>query len=186
MIGFVIHGPYTDGAYAYSILTPGTFRHSYYMTMVIWSLSILTMNNEGQGVLLQRVGLEILGGCKNSCLLQHEQSSISFDEIFRRGNLLAHCDILVNHFPTIKTFLISVLWTDGNPTTIKYRPDRNSVHVYHMGKGQDTGVVLHPLHQSSRTVQTFSRRGITSNRFVRGNPVGIRSHIIRSLSHRGH
>jgi hypothetical protein len=109
MIGFVIHGPYTDGAYAYSILTPGTFRHSYYMTMVIWSLSILTMNNEGQGVLLQRVGLELLGGCKNSCLLQHEQSGISFDEIFRRGNLLVHCNILVNHFPTgIKTFLISV------------------------------------------------------------------------------
>jgi hypothetical protein len=108
MIGSVIHGPYTDGAYTYSILTPGTFRHSYKMTLDMWSLSILTMNNERQGVLLQRVGLELLGGCKNSCLLQHEQSGISSNEIFRRGNLLAHCDILVYHFPTIKTFLISV------------------------------------------------------------------------------
>jgi hypothetical protein len=85
MIGFVIQGAYTDGAYAYSTLTPGTFRHSYYMTMVIWSLSIPTMNNEGQGVLLQRVGLKPFGGCKNSCLLQQEQSGISSDEIFRRG-----------------------------------------------------------------------------------------------------
>jgi hypothetical protein len=66
MIGLVIQGAYTDGAYAYSTLTPGTFRHSYYMTMVIWSLSIPTMNNGGQVVILQRVSLELLGGCKNT------------------------------------------------------------------------------------------------------------------------
>ena len=37
--------------------------------------------------------------------------------------------------------------TDGNPTTIRARPDRNSVNVYH------NGVVRHPIHQSSRTVR---------------------------------
>jgi hypothetical protein len=95
--------------------------------------------------------------------------------------------ILVNHFPTmIKTFLIigcgqTVIQQQLNTAQI------GTVYTYIIWvKDKIMGLFFIPFINRLVRFGTFSYRGSTSNRFVRGNLVGIRSHIIRSLSHRGH
>jgi hypothetical protein len=97
MIVFVLHGPYTDRAYAYMNSTTVTTWH--------WLWETCQAGTVCPGVELE---YDRCLGCENSCLFQHEQSGITLDEIFRRGDLLVHDDILVNHFPMkvkIKTVL---------------------------------------------------------------------------------
>jgi hypothetical protein len=54
------------------------------MTLVIWSLSIGDLSLYDNKSYSREWALNYLG-LRNSCLFQHEQSGISFDEIFRRG-----------------------------------------------------------------------------------------------------
>jgi hypothetical protein len=83
MIGFVIHGPYTDGAYAYSTLTPENYSGT--VTTWHWLYGAYQSRQWGTRSHTSESGPWTTWGLQNSCLFQHEQIGISFDEIFRRG-----------------------------------------------------------------------------------------------------
>jgi hypothetical protein len=100
--------------------------------------------------------LNYLGAAKTQLSLSTREERHLVRRDLQKGDLLAQCDILVvlnilvNHFPTIKTFLIMFC----GQTVIQQQLDTvrigNSVHVSYW-------VVLHPIHQSSRTVPDASR-----------------------------
>jgi hypothetical protein len=148
MIVFVLHGPYTDRAYAYT----NTNTENYSGTVTTWHWLWGTCQ---VGTVCPGAELEY-----DRCLGLREQLSLStraerhhVRRDLQKGDLLAHDDILVNHFPMkvkIKTVLAYLVQPEGNTTTTEYCTDRNSVHVYHLDKRQDTRlVIIHSIHQSS-------------------------------------
>jgi hypothetical protein len=149
----------------------------------MWSLSISTMRDKES--YFREWALNYLGAARTAV-----SSNMSRSASLRRDLQKGEPSRALRHssqpLSDNKNILDYVLWTDGSPTTIKYRPDRNGVHVYRMGRKQDTGLVLHSIHQSSCTVRDVLLLREHVKSLWEGNLIGIRSHIIRSLSHLGH
>jgi hypothetical protein len=143
----------------------------------MWSLSISTMRDKES--YFREWALNYLGAARTAVSFNMSRAASR-----RPSRALRHSSQPLSD--NDKNILDYCLGADGNPTTIKYRPDRNGVHVYRLGRRQEIGFVLHSIHQSSRTVRDIllSREHVKS--LCEGDLVGIRSHIIRSLSHGGH
>jgi hypothetical protein len=85
---------------------------------------------QGQVVRLQGVGLELLGGCKNTVVSFNTRRAASRPTRSSEGGpsrAMRHPSCPKHSSQPLsddKNILDYVLWTDGNPTTIRYRPDR--------------------------------------------------------------
>jgi hypothetical protein len=155
------------------------------MTLVIWSLSIATMRDKES--YFREWALNYLGAARTavssnmsraasrstrssegepSRALRHSSQPLSDNDKNILRVICCGQTVIQQHLNTaqIGTVYMYIIWI----------------------KDKILGLFFIPFINRLVRFGTFSYRGSTSNRIVRGNLVGIRSHIIRSLSHLGH